>query len=95
MTQFPPFLYLVKDRSLKEFSKEELARCNGEKGAPAYVAYKGKVYDVSESFLWKEGKHQVLHRAGADLTDAMEQAPHGADILGKFPVIGTLQTKDA
>ena len=88
-------MYLVKDRGLKEFSKEELARYNGEKGAPAYVAYRGKVYDVSESFLWKDGKHQVLHRAGVDLTDDMEQAPHGADILGKFPVIGTLQTKDA
>lgn len=42
-----------------------------------------------------EEEHQVLHRAGVDLTDTMEQAPHGADILGKFPVIGTLQTKDA
>ena len=80
---------------MKEFSNEELARCNGKKGAPAYVAYKGKVYDVSMSFLWKEGNHQVVHRAGEDLTDAMKQAPHGADILEKLPVVGTLQTKDA
>ena len=80
---------------MKEFTEEELTRYDGRNGFPTYIAYEGKVYDVSESFLWKEGKHQVLHRAGLDLTDAMEQAPHNADILGKFPVIGTLQTKDA
>jgi len=83
----------VKDISLKEFSKEELARYNGEKGVPAYVAYKGKVYDVSASFLWREGKHQVLHRAGIDLTDAMERAPHSTDLLEKFPLVGILQSK--
>jgi predicted heme/steroid binding protein len=76
---------------MKEFSKEELARYNGKNGAPAYAAYKGNVYDVSGSFLWNDGNHQVLHNAGADLTDAMEQAPHGRDVLGKFPVVGTLQ----
>lgn len=74
----------MKGRSLKEFSNEELARCNGKKGIPAYIAYKGKVYDVSESFLWKDGNHQVVHSAGVDLTDAMEQAPHSADVLEKF-----------
>lgn len=73
---------------MKEYSKEELARYNGKNGNPAYVAYKGKVYDVSASFLWKDGTHQVLHSAGVDLTDALEQAPHGGDLLGKFPIVG-------
>jgi len=73
---------------MKEYSKEELARYNGKNGNPAYVAYKGKVYDVSASFLWKDGTHQVLHSAGVDLTDALEQAPHDGDLLGKFPVVG-------
>jgi len=53
--------------------------------------YKGKVYDVSASFLWKDGNHQVLHSAGVDLTDAIEQAPHGEDVLEKFPVVGVLR----
>jgi predicted heme/steroid binding protein len=79
---------------MKEFSKEELAQYNGKNGTPAYAAYKGKVYDVSASFLWKDGSHQVLHNAGLDLTDAMEQAPHGGDVLEKFPLVGTLRGAD-
>jgi predicted heme/steroid binding protein len=79
---------------MKEFSREELARYNGKNGSPAYVAYRGKVYDASGSFLWKDGSHQVLHNAGVDLTDAMEQAPHGGDVLEKFLFVGTLRGAD-
>jgi len=77
--------------SMKEFTQEELAQYNGKNGLPAYTAYKGKVYDVSGSFLWKDGNHQALHNAGTDLSAAMEQAPHGDDILDKFPVVGMLR----
>ncbi|MEM2106461.1 MAG: cytochrome b5 domain-containing protein [Candidatus Bathyarchaeia archaeon] len=76
---------------MKEFTEEELTKYNGKNGKPAYVGYKEKVYDVSTSFLWRDGNHQVLHRAGMDLTDALEQAPHGGDVLEKFPVVGTLR----
>lgn len=75
---------------MKSFSKKELARYNGKKGAPAYIAYKGKVYDASNSFQWKAGRHQVVHNAGEDLTDALQQAPHGADMLERLPMVGTL-----
>lgn len=75
---------------MKKFSKKELARYNGKNGAPAYIAYKGKVYDVSSSFLWRNGNHQVLHNAGVDLTDSLEEAPHGVDLLERFTVVGTL-----
>jgi predicted heme/steroid binding protein len=78
---------------MKQLTEKELAQCNGKKGKPAYVCYKGKVYDVSASFLWKDGMHQVLHSAGVDLTVALEQAPHGADALKKFPVVGILRRK--
>lgn len=70
-------------------TKEELAHYNG-KGAPAYIGYKGKVYDVSESFLWKDGTHQVFHTAGTDMTAALEKAPHTAELLERFPVVGIL-----
>jgi len=76
---------------VKSFNKKELARYNGKNGAPAYIAYKGKVYDVSNSFQWRSGRHQVVHNAGEDLTDSLEQAPHGVELLERFPVIGTLQ----
>ncbi|MGQ9543116.1 MAG: cytochrome b5 domain-containing protein [Candidatus Bathyarchaeia archaeon] len=75
---------------MKAFTEEELAEYNGKNGKPAYIAYKGKVYDVSASFLWKDGDHQVLHKAGMDLTEALEQAPHGEDVLEKFPMVGIL-----
>lgn len=75
---------------MKVFTEEELSRYNGRNGNPAYIAYKGRVYNVSDSFLWKDGTHQVLHSAGMDLTDAIEQAPHGGYTLEKFPVIGIL-----
>ncbi len=73
---------------MRQFTSEDLARYNGRDGMPAYVAYKGRVYDVSDSFLWQGGRHQVLHDAGADLTAALEQAPHGEDLLDRFPVVG-------
>jgi len=76
---------------MKIFSKEELARYNGKDGAPAYIAYEGKVYDVSASFIWRNGRHQVVHNAGGDLTGGLEHAPHGVELLERFPVIGTLR----
>jgi len=74
----------------RTFTKEELHQYNGRGGAPAFIACQGKVYDVSSSFLWQGGRHQVFHDAGADLTSSLAQAPHGADLLGKFPVVGML-----
>jgi predicted heme/steroid binding protein len=77
---------------MKEFTEEELAQYNGKNGNLAYVAYKGEVYDVTGSFLWKNGSHQVLHSAGVDLTDAFEKAPHGGIVLKKFSVVGIMHT---
>ncbi len=76
---------------MRKFNKKELAKYDGKNSAPAYVAYNGKVYDVSSSFLWKNGNHQVFHTAGQDLTANLEQAPHGATLLEKFPVVGVLR----
>lgn len=75
---------------LKKFTLKELAQYNGKDGKPAYVAYKGKVYDLSKSFLWQDGDHQGLHVAGKDLTKDMEDAPHGPEELESFPIVGEL-----
>ena len=75
---------------MREFTRIELASFTGRDGKPAYIAYREKVYDVSDSFLWKNGNHQVLHDAGRDLTEELEKAPHGADLLVRVPVIGRL-----
>jgi predicted heme/steroid binding protein len=76
---------------MREFTRKELADCDGKDGARALIALNGRVYDVSDSYHWRSGKHHALHRAGADLTDALEQAPHGVDLLERVPMVGTLQ----
>jgi predicted heme/steroid binding protein len=74
----------------RKFTKEELSRYNGRYNKQTFIAYKGKVYDVSESFLWQKGKHQATHFAGKDLTEEFSQVPHGHDLLEKFPIVGVL-----
>lgn len=72
------------------FTLEELRCYNGRDGAPAYVAANGIVYDVTNSFLWRGGRHQALHEAGTDCTAHLRDAPHGAEFLERFPVVGVL-----
>ena len=74
----------------KEFTPRQLSQFDGREGRPAYIACRGNVYDVSESFLWMDGRHQALHQAGADLTEALDSAPHGEDLLERVPRIGKL-----
>ena len=76
---------------MRRLTKKELAQYNGKDGAPAFIAYEGKVYDVSRSFLWQNGQHQVLHTSGVDLTADLDQAPHGADLLQRVPMVGILE----
>lgn len=76
---------------MKEFDADELAGFNGENGHPIYVAYKGKVYDVSESKLWRSGQHMKRHRSGNDLTADMQAAPHESDVLERYPQVGILK----
>lgn len=75
---------------LIEFSLGELRRFDGKDGRKAYIAFGGKVYDVTTSYYWRNGMHQVLHEAGCDLTTEMKDAPHGDDLLARFPIVGRL-----
>jgi predicted heme/steroid binding protein len=75
---------------MKKFTAEELREFNGRDGTPSYIAFEGKVYDVSKSWHWKRGNHWYYHRAGRDLTDEFDEAPHGEEMLEKFPVVGEL-----
>lgn len=74
---------------MRTFTEEELKKYDGKNGL-AYIAYRGKVYDVSESYHWRKGIHHAAHRAGCNLTAALEQAPHDPDLLDKFPIVGKL-----
>ena len=76
---------------MKEFDAEELAGFNGENGNPTYIAYDGKVYDVSASKLWRKGQHMNRHRSGSDLTSDMQAAPHASDVLERYPQVGIIK----
>lgn len=76
---------------MQEFDIAELEEFDGNNGRPVYVAYKGKVYDVSNSKLWKNGLHMKRHHAGHDLTADIQGAPHEPDLLGRYPQVGTLK----
>ncbi len=74
----------------KKFTIEELAKYNGRNGNPAYIVYKGKVYDVSDSSFWLGGDHLGAHQAGQDLTAEMELAPHGPENIDRVKLVGVL-----
>jgi predicted heme/steroid binding protein len=76
---------------LKPFTLEELQRFDGTGQKPIYVAYKGKVYDLSTSPLFQGEKRMRCHLAGKDLTKDIDIAPHGEDRVFKFPLIGRLK----
>jgi len=75
---------------MKEITSEELSLFNGKEGSPAHIAYDGKVYDVTKSPLWPKGLHMNRHAAGKDLTVDFSAAPHGIEVLDRYPQVGIL-----
>lgn len=83
-------MLFLSEPELRKFTLEELKQYDGKNGRPAYVAYKGKVYDVSDDYLWTDGNHQGEHDAGKDLTEEMSMAPHGEETMSRVKLIGVL-----
>ncbi len=79
----PPF------NSMKEYTRSQLALRNGSDREEIWCAYKGIIYDVKKSRLWRNGKHYE-HWAGQDLTDELRDAPHNENVFDKFEVVGRL-----
>jgi predicted heme/steroid binding protein len=74
---------------MKEFTRSQLALHNGQDKDSVYVSFKGLIYDVTESRLWRDGKHYE-HWAGQDLTPELADAPHNHLVFDKFEVVGKL-----
>jgi predicted heme/steroid binding protein len=71
----------------KEYTIRQLALYNGQDKNEIWCAYKGNIYDLSESKLWKNGKHYE-HWAGQDLTEELKEAPHNEFVFEKFKIVG-------
>jgi predicted heme/steroid binding protein/uncharacterized membrane protein len=72
-----------------ELTPEALSSYDGRESGKAFAAVDGIIYDVTESRMWKNGKH-ARHLAGMDLSSALKQAPHGPEKLEPFPKVGSL-----
>lgn len=80
---------------MNELEPAELGRYNGKDGNPAYIAHQGNVYDVTASAKWKGGLHMVRHHAGGDLTAEITAAPHGVEVLERYPQVGVVKKSQA
>ncbi len=74
----------------KKFASDDLKQFDGQNGHPLYIVFKGKVYDLTSSKLWPQGKHMGMHIQSEDLTEAIKKAPHGEDNVYRYPLIGEL-----
>lgn len=74
----------------RNITKRQLSLRNGQDKPEIWVAYRGVVYDVTESRLWRNGKHYE-HWAGQDLTEELVDAPHTNEVFKRFKAIGQLQ----
>lgn len=75
--------------NLKTYTINQLALRNGSDKPEIWCAFNGVIYDVSQSKLWRNGKHYE-HWAGQDLTDEMKDAPHTQHVFEKFEIVGRL-----
>ncbi len=74
---------------LPTYSRSQLALRNGSDRDEIWIAYKGTIYDVTESRHWRNGMH-YSHWAGQDLTEELAEAPHNEAVFRRFKAIGTL-----
>ena len=79
---------------MKEFDLESLSKFNGQNENPVYILCQGRVIDVSNSKLWKTGLHMKRHQAGQDLSTDIEAAPHGPEVLDRYPQVGILEKEE-
>ena len=71
------------------FTRAQLALRNGQDRPDIWCAYRGIIYDVSASRLWRNGLHYE-HWAGQDLTSELTEAPHTEAVFERFTPVGRL-----
>jgi predicted heme/steroid binding protein len=74
--------------------KGSLTEYDGKEGRPAYFVFNNKLFDASESKMWRSGVHMGRHHAGTDLSSAMADAPHGTEVFERIKKIGPSSFQD-
>lgn len=78
------------NQDLPKITKSQLALHNGSDKDQVWIAFKGLVYNVTNSKLWRTGRHYE-HWSGQDLTDELKDAPHAEWVFDKFDPIAVLE----
>ncbi len=73
-----------------QLTLDELSFYDGLLGRPAYIAYQGSIYDVTNASGWSNGSHEGMHLAGSDCTAILMSAPHGTSVLNQLIIIGEI-----
>ena len=79
----------MPNEKLPEYTIVQLSLRNGVEKEEVWIAYKGLIYDVSLSRLWRNGEHYE-HWAGQDLTHELKDAPHTVKVFDKFKIVGKI-----
>ena len=79
----------MSDENLPGYTLVHLSLRNGIEKEEVWIAYRGMIYDVSLSRLWRKGEHYE-HWAGQDLTHELKDAPHTEKVFEKFKIVGKI-----
>lgn len=79
------------NEKMNTYTVHQLALRNGQDREEIWCAYRGLIYDLTPSRLWRDGKHYE-HWAGQDLTREFQEAPHTDWVFKRFEVVGKLNS---
>jgi len=78
----------------RPYTVEELAQYDGKDDNQCLVAVDGDVYLIEGFALWQMGEHLPSGgraRCGLDLTNVIDESPHGRSKLQLLKKVGTLE----
>ncbi len=81
------------DSADRTFTLQELAQYDGKDGNQCLVAVDGNVYLIEGFALWQMGEHLPSGgraRCGLDLSEVINESPHGRSKLQLLKQVGTL-----
>ena len=84
----------VSEPTNRSYTLQELAKFDGKNGNKCLVAVDDEVYLIEGFDLWKNGQHMTSGgraRCGLDLTEVIDDAPHGRSKLQLLERVGTLE----